>query len=167
MNKRIVIRIILFVAIIFWMMVIFGFSAAEAEESQSMSDNITEIIVEGVYDNYESMTSEVQTEIWNKVSFVVRKTGHFGEYAILGMLVSLFLMTFDNVRKNKKRFVVAVAFCAIYAITDEVHQGFVDGRSPMVMDVCIDSAGSLCGTVFVLIVWKIVLSLTGYLKKNK
>lgn len=155
MNYRVIgkniLRIVLVAGIIFWMTVIFGFSAAEGEMSQSTSDMITEIIVENIYADYDSMPIEKQKEIWENISFAVRKTGHFGEYGILAVLVSGLLLTFDRVVKNKKWLLFAVAFCAVYAITDEIHQGFVAGRSPKFMDVCIDTAGAACGTAF--IVW--------------
>ena len=41
----------------------------------------------------------------------------------------------------------AVGIAALYAATDELHQLFVSERSAQVMDVLIDSAGSLIGTL--------------------
>lgn len=146
-----ILRIILVIATIFWMTVIFGFSAADGEESRSTSDRITAIIIENFYEEYDNMTPESQERLWGYISFIVRKTGHFGEYAILAVLVSLFLMTYEHVRSHRGYLFMAVVFCAVYAATDEVHQGFVAGRSPKITDVCIDSAGALCGTVFVCI----------------
>lgn len=146
---KMIVRIILVVAIIFWMGVIFGFSAADGDASRSTSDVITEIVIENFYSEYDSMQTEDKEELWNDISFAVRKTGHFGEYAILAILMSLFLLTFEKFCQNKKMLLVAIVFSFLYAITDEVHQSFVAGRSPKVMDVCIDSAGAVCGTIFV------------------
>ncbi len=44
----------------------------------------------------------------------------------------------------------------LYAISDEIHQLFVPGRSGKVTDVIIDSLGILTGIVFFLIVEKTV-----------
>lgn len=144
-----ILRLVLIVSIIFWMMVIFGFSSADGETSQSTSDMITERIVECLYEDYEEMPVSLQQERWDNISFVVRKTGHFCEYGILAVLISALMLTYKPVAVNKKLLVFAVILCGVYAITDEVHQGFVAGRSPKIMDVCIDSAGAACGAVFV------------------
>lgn len=147
-----ILRLILVVSIVCWMMVIFGFSSADGETSQSTSDIITEIIVENIYEDYSGMSMEKQQEIWDNISFVVRKTGHFGEYAILAILVTILLLTYKSFRKNKKLLAIAVIVCIVYAVTDELHQGFVEGRSPKAMDVCIDSVGALCGTILVVVI---------------
>jgi VanZ family protein len=52
----------------------------------------------------------------------------------------------------------AVGIAMLYAATDELHQLFVSERSAQVMDVLIDSAGSLTGT-FVLTVGLTILAL--------
>jgi VanZ family protein len=38
-----------------------------------------------------------------------------------------------------------VLIATAYAVTDEIHQGFVSGRSAQVRDVLIDTAGALVG----------------------
>ncbi len=40
---------------------------------------------------------------------------------------------------------LSLMICILYAISDEVHQSFVPGRGPGVMDVLIDSAGAMVG----------------------
>lgn len=144
-----ILRILLTIGIIGWMLVIFGFSSADGETSQSTSDIITEMIVESIYKDYNVMATKQQQEIWDVTSFIVRKTGHLGEYAILAALVTTLLLTYDSFRSNKRLLVGAVIGCSIYAVTDELHQGLVAGRSPRFMDVCIDSIGALCGTLLV------------------
>src|SRR3954469_3828583 len=68
---------------------------------------------------------------------VLRKGAHVTEYAILGLLL------FRAVGREVPAFLVGVA----YAITDEVHQYFVQGRHASPIDVAIDSAGILLGIV--------------------
>jgi VanZ family protein len=49
----------------------------------------------------------------------------------------------------------ALAVAVLYAITDELRQGFVAGRHPAVVDVGIDAAGALIAVVVVGIVrWR-------------
>ena len=66
---------------------------------------------------------------------VLRKVAHFGEYAVLGLLL---------VRAFGREPLAAAAGVA-YAATDELHQQFVPGRHAAFRDVAIDSAGVLAG----------------------
>ena len=50
----------------------------------------------------------------------------------------------------------------IYAITDEVHQYFVPGRSCEFKDVCIDGSGVLFGIVLV----RVSISICNKIKKR-
>ena len=68
---------------------------------------------------------------------VLRKGAHVTEYAILGLLL------LRAVGRELPAFLIGVA----YAITDEVHQHFVQGRHASPVDVAIDSAGILLGIV--------------------
>jgi VanZ family protein len=76
-------------------------------------------------------------------------------------------MTFEKIRKIKKQGTIPVVLTAvigmIYAATDEFHQGFVDGRSPKAMDVCIDTAGTFMGALFIMIIWFLIF---GRKRKN-
>ena len=47
--------------------------------------------------------------------------------------------------RRTKSFAFCIAFCILYAASDELHQLFVDGRGAQVKDVLIDSAGSIVG----------------------
>ena len=99
------VRVILIALIALWMSTIFGFSAENGEQSQSLSDKITVQVVHILKSDYEDMNVKAKEEYFNTVSFIVRKTGHFGEYGILGVLISTFLLTFEKIR-NKKRYIV-------------------------------------------------------------
>ncbi len=150
-------RGILIVLIIFWMVTIFGFSAENGEQSQSLSDRITIQVVHIMKPDYDLLSVKEQEIYFNQVSFYVRKTGHFGEYGILGFLWICFLMTFKRVRYFFRQgtipLLLATTVCMIYAMSDEIHQGFVDGRSPKVLDVIIDTAGGFFGALFLLLIW--------------
>lgn len=163
-----IVRAVLVALIIFWMIIIFGFSAENGIESQSFSDEITIRVIDIIQPDYANMTEVEQTGFFGKISFLVRKIGHFGEYAILGALLSILMLTFRQLRNHDKNVLImagiATLMCAIYAITDELHQGFVDGRSPRVMDVGIDTLGALCGCLVIMLMFIIVRNLR---KKRK
>lgn len=161
MKKIWIIRILLIILILFWMSAIFGFSSENGKESQSLSDKITINVIKIMNPEYKEFDVKEQEAYFNTVSFYVRKTGHFGEYAILGILVSLLLLTFENIRTKAKWFIIVIVtagiWAMVYAVTDELHQGFVDGRSPKVLDVIIDTCGGMAGAVCIAIICSIVL----------
>ena len=106
MNKKRTlwaVRIILIALIVCWMMTIFDFSAANGQQSQSYSDGITIKIIRLIKKDCNMLSKDRQQEYFNQVSFFVRKTGHFGEYGILSLLWSGFLLTFKSIRKIKKK----------------------------------------------------------------
>jgi VanZ family protein len=77
--------------------------------------------------------------VWDEV---LRKGAHLIEYAILGILL------FRALERELPAFLLGVA----YAITDEVHQHFVQGRHASPFDVAFDAAGVALGLLVVLLV---------------
>jgi len=73
------------------------------------------------------------------VDLVGRKLIHFAEYALLCFLWWRALVT---VTSSGRAALWAFALASGYAITDEVHQTFVDGRHGSPLDWAIDSAGA-------------------------
>jgi VanZ family protein len=71
---------------------------------------------------------------------IARKLTHFGEYFALTALWWWALRTQLDARRA---LLPALAIAIGYAITDEIHQSFVDGRVGTWRDVLIDSAGAL------------------------
>src|SRR3954454_13946193 len=68
---------------------------------------------------------------------VLRKLAHMTEYAVLYLL---WLRALPQARPW-----IPVAIALGYAVTDEVHQGFVQGRHAAAIDVLIDATGIACG----------------------
>ncbi len=75
------------------------------------------------------------------ITFTVRKCAHFIEYLALGW--SLFLPVCN--RFGRLGGLYAWVFGSLYAVTDEIHQIFVEGRSCELGDMLLDSAGVLTG----------------------
>jgi VanZ family protein len=73
------------------------------------------------------------------LDFVVRKIGHMGVFAILALLLWRALAR----KASSRPFAWSFALAVSYAASDELHQGFVAGRHPSVVDVAIDAAGAL------------------------
>jgi VanZ family protein len=68
---------------------------------------------------------------------VLRKIGHAGEFAVLGVLLVRALS------RAWPAFVVGV----LYAVSDEVHQSFITGRTGSPLDVALDAVGVGLGVV--------------------
>ena len=135
---------------IFWMLVIFWFSAQVADDSQEMSDFFVRLL-DALF-SLDIMKNEI---IQDMTSFLVRKAAHMSEYAILAILLGL------TIREYKKEpwLLLALTATAAYAATDEFHQLFVPGRSGQLKDVLIDTAGGALGLG--------LLALILYLKRRR
>ena len=70
---------------------------------------------------------------------LLRKLAHIAEYAVLGFLLL----------RAVEREGTAVVLGIAYAVTDEIHQGFVEGRHGAWYDVAVDAAGVLVGVYVV------------------
>ncbi|MGI6228010.1 MAG: VanZ family protein [Peptococcales bacterium] len=124
------------VLVVLWMALIFYLSHKPATESNELSKGITKIIVETV----EKVTPDVDIEV-GRFNHIVRKNAHFFSYLVLGILVTNGLRSSET-----KRYIgFALLICVLYAISDEIHQIYVPGRSGQIKDVVIDSAGALSG----------------------
>lgn len=82
------------------------------------------------------------------VHLLLRKLGHLSEYFIFALLLTRALRAHENRALGAKQLFVPVGLTALYAISDELHQVFVPGRSASVVDVLIDVCGGLAGTLY-------------------
>lgn len=74
--------------------------------------------------------------------FIILKTGHMLEYAMLNFL--FFRALYFSLKKyhSPKQILILAFFCSIlYAITDEIHQLFVPSREGHIRDIAIDAIG--------------------------
>ncbi len=78
--------------------------------------------------------------------FVLQKSAHFFEYAVLSMLL---LRALKPILAARMAYFGAVAVSVLYAVSDEWHQSFVPGRGPSLRDVGIDTCGALAGVLVV------------------
>lgn len=130
-------KILLWALVIGCMIMIFSFSAQGAGESKDLSDGLLIRLLDFLH-------IDLPGEMVEFLRGFIRKVAHFCIYGLLGFLVYLlFGCGYDMTAK--KAWPAAIVWCMVYAASDEVHQLFVPGRSGMVKDVFIDTAGSLCG----------------------
>ena len=67
-----------------------------------------------------------------------RKIAHAAEYALLCVL---WWRALANVTTRGRALAAAAAISFVYAISDETHQSFIEGRNGTPVDVAIDSLG--------------------------
>jgi VanZ family protein len=124
--------------VVLWMALIFRLSAQPANQSEKLSMNVTQKVVETV-----QMITNTPDSNMDDLDHIVRKCAHFSAYLVLGLLT---LNAFGvSGQRGGKRLLLTMLVCVLYASSDETHQIFVSGRGPKVTDVLIDSTGSLIG----------------------
>ena len=86
-------RAILWLITLSLLLVMFGFSAQEGTQSGSISDKIARPITDFLAQR-QGLTGQAYGKLYAQVDFAVRKTAHFLEYTLLGMLLTLLLAMF-------------------------------------------------------------------------
>ena len=158
-SRRGILRWFLTCLTLFWMVFIFMMSSAGKDESNSQSGAVCEFICEHFVEGYEEMAPEEQIQMQQKISFPVRKCAHLSEYAVLGALMTLTAAFWrwedeETMRTGETpggtvRILPVLAAGFLYAVSDEIHQIFVPGRSGEPRDVLIDTSGVLIGICLV------------------
>ena len=73
------------------------------------------------------------------LDYLARKLAHTTEYALLTVLIN-WPLTHEKI---KSPLVVAGIVAFFYALSDEIHQAFVPGRSARIFDIGVDTLGIL------------------------
>lgn len=129
-NKaKIVVALLL---IIIWMIIIFIFSAMAGDDSSNLSSGVLYTILKIIPTLSESTTAHI----------IIRKLAHMIEYAILSALI-INLEHQLGYKIKLKQIAIAILCSALYALTDEFHQTFINGRSGNITDVGIDTSGTI------------------------
>lgn len=157
-------------AVIAMCVFIFVMSSFDADDSTELSMGVVWHIIGFIVPGYDQMTFAEQLQWQQALDHPVRKVAHFLEYTLLGVLMANLVYRVgrfrDDVRAGEAdRSTASIAsglhimtgtawaLATAYAITDEIHQIFVPGRTCLVTDVLLDSAGVFVGTVlFVLVI---------------
>lgn len=77
---------------------------------------------------------------------ILRKAAHFTEYALLA---GLWWRALRTRLEGRAALVAAFSIAVSYAVTDEIHQSFVDTRVGSPVDVLIDLAGAGAATALI------------------
>ena len=156
MSKKInvTIYIILILSILITLAVIFCNSIKGPEESKGESDAVVEVVKPIIDPNDKMSVADV--------SFLVRKSGHFIEYLILGIECAL-LAYHVNKRISYSGAVSSAFGCLLAANADEFIQSFTD-RGSMVADVLLDLCGAVVG---IAVGFSVAYAVARIIKKKK
>lgn len=149
-DKKTQIKIFNILLIIIWMMAIFTFSGQQGTESGGTSRKFTVAIIQIIT----GKSLELDDPFIEEIQLFIRKMAHFSIYAFGGFLIMNY--TYTTEKTIKQKILHSIAFGAGYAITDELHQFFVPGRSAKILDVGIDSAGVITGVFIYLGLRKLI-----------
>lgn len=131
-------------AAIICMVVIFVMSHQPAGKSAEMSGTIARWLME--HGMGKRFAENIQT--------VVRKTAHCLEYFGLGLCLGMCLYAKKGYLRIKD-IMILTGICVGYAVSDEVHQLFIEGRAGQIKDVLIDTAGSFA-SLFLLYIFEVI-----------
>lgn len=151
MKKRIIL-ITVIATILIWCFTIFNFSAMTSQDSNSKSTGLTEKLISKVLDatNEAGITDSHpdDTKLIKAASLInapIRKVAHAAVYFVLALILLAASRVIFGSKKYLLSCTIALLFCFIFALTDEYHQTFVDGRTGQFSDVLIDTAGACVG----------------------
>lgn len=136
-NKRKFLIFLSWILVVACMVTIFMFSAQPANTSSESSD----ACIQWIYDLFGIRLSQ----------HIVRKTAHALEFCGLCLLFNLAF----GITTLKFRPLISFILTVLYAVSDEIHQIFVDGRACMFKDVLIDSGGAAVCIIILSIVYLI------------
>lgn len=149
-DRKLQVKIIKIILILVWMATVFIFSNQGGTKSSSTSRKVTETVVQAI----SSKTVEENEPLIEKLDKVTRKLAHYTIYTIGGILIMNYAYTTDKTKKEK--ILYSIVFGAGYAVTDELHQFFVAGRSARIFDVGIDTLGVTTGIAIYLVARKVI-----------
>lgn len=142
--KKIVITAPAAILLLALYVVIFGFSAQDAEQSGSLSMRISECAAELLNSLAGGRWSQqFVEELTLYFEHPIRKLAHFGEYMCVGILV--FLIWRQWMKRGKGLYLLTVIWVFVSGALDEFHQLFVPGRWCSFADMCLDTCGGAFG----------------------
>ncbi|MDO4546577.1 MAG: VanZ family protein [Clostridia bacterium] len=154
MRKKFLIayEIVVWTLVVLCAIMISSMSSQNAEESTSLSFEVTDVIVRIISPDAQIDRNEAE---YLEKNNLVRQLAHAAEYALLGFLLLTVFAPFKS--GVWKKLLIAIGVCAIFACFDEWRQSFVDGRGSEITDVLTDIAGSLAGCLAALAVRGVLL----------
>lgn len=131
------------------------FSASSDSNSYQHSSFLLEPVLRGIFPHIEQTRIDV-------IHYIFRKFGHLSEYAVLALLLWRAIGNTGRQPVRSQRLPsiqsswrwdvagLAISIVFLHAALDEFHQAFVPGRTALISDIFIDTAG---GAAAILTLW--------------
>ncbi len=154
--KNLIFLYLRYILVILWIALMFfivWFSSRPDYESTEQSIRIGKLVCHLIVNGYDDLTETAKYEYAAAIDHIVRKSAHFCEYAALGALtINASWLFFGYLRMKFKwkgsayyPLIAAIAWCILFATSDEIHQLFVPGRFGSAADVMLDTIGAVVG----------------------
>lgn len=154
MGKQILCKNMLWAGVVMWMTLIFSLSAQPANQSDALSGQTIRMVARLVIPGFSELPQIQQENIVSSWQHTARKIAHGLAYFVLGSLCMAALLQHEL--EMNQRALLALGISIAYAVSDEVHQVFVVGRSCQLSDVGIDTCGASIGILLVVIVHRFI-----------
>ncbi len=160
-------RIISWLLVIIWMLLIFYLSdmntvSSNQKSKKTISEAINRTIETtnkvGITDKHPSTFKK--EKIVSELNHPLRKVAHATVYLVLSLLIVHALYQHPKAIKISYIFMITIILCFMYSCSDEFHQTKVYGRTGQINDIFIDTLGFLIGTT-------IAIGLIGIKRRNK
>ncbi len=151
-TKRKIIVSISWLLVTVCMAVIFALSHQPASQSSELSMNVM------------GFFAKIFTRFAEAIGHdVFRTIAHALEYCGLGLLL------FNALYHTAQKPLVTSAFIigVFYALTDEIHQLFIDGRAFQFTDILVDAAGGAAGVAAGYVIYKVIIKITEHRRGKK
>ena len=130
-------KIIYFILLLFWLVMIFLLSNQNGEVSGTSSSSIITNILNIIYSLFHLSKHNIN-DVVGILQNPIRECAHAFEYLVLGFLTFQNLENF-SIKGNK--YIITFLWGFIYASLDEIHQLFISGRTFQYFDIVIDMLG--------------------------
>ncbi len=136
-------KIFSIIFLIIWCLVIFFFSNQDGISSTKSSS-----FVVGIVNAILNLFINIDLTKYELATFIIRKLAHMFVYFVL------FFFIYNVFKQYKVKRIISFSyiFCLLYAISDEIHQLFINERSGQVTDVLIDMSGVVIASILLFLI---------------
>ena len=133
-----------------WMGLIFFLSSQPSAESEETSNMVAGVIY-AVYSFVMNGAAKLsESDFMARFAQPIRKLAHFSEFAFLAVLMFMNVIEY----RKKNAYLISFILSVAYAVSDEIHQLFVENRYCSLTDMAIDSAGCLLGIIICRLIYE-------------
>ena len=130
-------KIIYFILLILWLIIIFILSNQNGEISGNNSAGIIRNTLDVIYSLFHLSKNNLNDMV-QLLQNPIRECAHAFEYFILTFLT---FKNLDSIKTKENKYIITLLFCFICASFDEVHQLFISGRTFQYFDIMMDTLG--------------------------